>query len=211
MVQSHLVPPRILNTCSFFTSRGIPGYLDPARSCPETKIWVRGMFRFFTVSNEIISRKYLSTWRKHPSYRVTLFGNTNFISMGFTFISKQNVFVSHQGTTAYYQVVVNQKLILEKPAAEQNAQPTNSDARRREQRFALPRARRHKALFFFLVAQDRKLPLSGCPGRAEETLKRHVRNSSGDAAMEVSSVSSVVLLVRSGFVIVGRSSRPTNK
>ena len=36
---------------------------------------------------------------------------------------------------------------LEERAASHNAQPTNSDARRRERRFALPRARRRQPLF----------------------------------------------------------------
>ena len=35
-----------------------------------------------------------------------------------------------------------------------------------------------------------------------------MRNSSGDAGIEVSSISSVFMLVCSVFVIVGRSSRP---
>ena len=66
------------------------------------------------------------------------------------------------------------------------------------------RVRAVASLFFFLVAQDRKLSLSGCLGWAEGALKRHVRNSSGDEAIEVSSVSSVFLLFCQVFVIVGR-------
>ena len=38
---------------------------------------------------------------------------------------------------------------LEERAALHNAQSTNSDARRREQKFALPRARRRQPLFLF--------------------------------------------------------------
>ena len=106
-------------------------------------------------------------------------------------------------------LVVNKKITRKKRTASHNAQPTNDDARRRERRFALPRARRRQPLLF-LVAQDRKLSFSGCLGWAEEALKRHVRNSSGDAAIEISSVFSVVLLVCSVFAIVGRSSRPKN-
>ena len=68
------------------------------------------------------------------------------------------------------------------------------------------RVRAAASLFLFLVAQDRKLSLSGCLGRAEGA-KSHVRNSNGDAAIEVSSVSSVFLLACSVFVMVSRSSR----
>ena len=71
------------------------------------------------------------------------------------------------------------------------------------------RVRAAPSLIFFLVAQDRKLSLSGCLGWEEGALKRHVRNSSDDAAIEVASVFSVFLLVCSVFVIVGRSSRQT--
>ena len=62
-------------------------------------------------------------------------------------------------------------------------------------------------LVFCLVTQGIKLSLSGCIGWAEGIIKRHVRNSSGDAAVEVLRVPSVSLLVCSGFVIVGLSSR----
>ena len=92
--------------------------------------------------------------------------------------------------------------------ASHNAQPTNSDEHVRERRCVLSRARHRQPLLCFLVAQGRKLSLSGCLGWAEGTLKRHVRNSNGDAAIEVSSVSSVFLLVCSIFVMVGRSNRP---
>ena len=46
-------------------------------------------------------------------------------------------------------IVVNQKKNRNKRTASHNAQPTNNDARRREQRFALPRARRPQPLFLF--------------------------------------------------------------
>ena len=69
-------------------------------------------------------------------------------------------------------------------------------------------ARAAASLFFYLVAQDRKPSLSGCLEGAEEALKCHVRNSSGDAAIEVSSVCSVFSLDCSVSMIVGRSSRP---
>ena len=65
------------------------------------------------------------------------------------------------------------------------------------------RVRAAASLFFSLVAQDRKLSLSGCLlGWAEGALKRHVRD------IEVSNISSVFSLVCTVFVIVGRSSRP---
>ena len=55
------------------------------------------------------------------------------------------------------------------------------------------------SLVFFLGAQDMKLSLSGCLGWAEGAPERHVRNSSGDAAIEVSSVSSVFFAFFVGF------------
>ena len=55
------------------------------------------------------------------------------------------------------------------------------------------------SLFFFLVAQDNTLSFSGCIGWVEGALKRHVRNSNGDVALEVSSVSTVFFLVCSAF------------
>ena len=50
------------------------------------------------------------------------------------------------------------------------------------------RVRAAASLFLFLVAQDWKLSLSGCLGLAEKAPNRYVRNSSGDAAIEVPSV-----------------------
>ena len=64
--------------------------------------------------------------------------------------------------------------------------------------------------FLFLVAQDRKLSLSGSLGWAEEALKRHVWNCNGDEAIEVSSVGIVFFLVCSVFEMIGRSSRAKN-
>ena len=46
-------------------------------------------------------------------------------------------------------LAVNKKIFLEERAASHNAQQTHSDARRRERRFALPRARRRQPLFLF--------------------------------------------------------------
>ena len=105
-------------------------------------------------------------------------------------------------------LVVNQKIIRKNPP--RHTTPSRQTTTRIDESKGLRcRVRAAASLFFFLVAQDRKLSLSGCLGWAQEALKRHVRNSSGDAAIEVSSVSSVVLIC-SGFVIVGRSSRPNN-
>ena len=43
---------------------------------------------------------------------------------------------------------------------------------------------RHRQPFFFLAAQARKLSLSASLDWAEKVLKRHVRVSNGDAAIE---------------------------
>ena len=69
--------------------------------------------------------------------------------MNFNFISKKKRVCVLSGNGV---LIVNQKRIrndLEERAASHNAQPTNSDARRRERRFALPRARRRQPLFLF--------------------------------------------------------------
>ena len=66
------------------------------------------------------------------------------------------------------------------------------------------RVRAAASLFFFLVAQDRKISLSGCLGWAEGALKHHARNNNGDAAIEVLSVISVfvsLLRFRDGWPI----------
>ena len=46
-------------------------------------------------------------------------------------------------------LVANKEILLEERAASLNAQSTNSDARRRERRFPLPRLRRRHPLFRF--------------------------------------------------------------
>ncbi|MEP5267734.1 MAG: hypothetical protein ABJQ63_10230, partial [Lentilitoribacter sp.] len=84
-----------------------------------------------------------------------------------------------------------------------SAQQINNDERRRERRFAFSRARRRQPLFLFSW-QDRKFSLSGSLGRAEGAFKRHARNSNGDAASKVWSVSSVFLPVCSVLGMVGR-------
>ena len=66
--------------------------------------------------------------------------------MNFNLISKKKRVRVLSGNIV---LVVNQKIILEERAASHNALPTNSDARRRERRFALPHARRRKPLSFF--------------------------------------------------------------
>ena len=62
-----------------------------------------------------------------------------------------------------------------KRTASHYAQPTNNDARVDESEGLRCRVRAAASLFFSLVAQDRKLSLSGCLGWAEEAPKRHVR------------------------------------
>ena len=69
--------------------------------------------------------------------------------MNFSLISKKirACVISGNGV-----LIVNQQINrnnLEERVASHNAQPTNSDARRRERRFALPRARRRQPLFLF--------------------------------------------------------------
>ena len=58
----------------------------------------------------------------------------------------------------------------------------------------------------FLEAQVRKLSLSDSLEWAEEALKRHARDSDGDAAIELLSFSSVLWADRLVFVALGRSS-----
>ena len=58
----------------------------------------------------------------------------------------------------------------------------------------------------FLEAQVRKLSLSDSLEWAEEALKRHARDSDGDAAIEVLSFFSVFRVDRLVLVALGRSS-----
>ena len=69
------------------------------------------------------------------------------------------------------------------------------------------RVRAVSSLFFVLVAQARKLSLTGSLGWAEEALKCDPLNSDGGAAIEVLSVSSVfwVYTGTSVLVLLGRS------
>ena len=62
------------------------------------------------------------------------------------------------------------------------------------------------SLCFFLATQARKLSLSASLEWAEESLKRHARDSDGDAAIEVLSFSSVFWVDRLVLVALGRSS-----
>ena len=62
------------------------------------------------------------------------------------------------------------------------------------------------ASIFFLAAQARKLSLSASLEWAEEPLKRHVRDSDGDEAIEVLRFSSVFWVNRMVLVALGRSS-----
>ena len=62
------------------------------------------------------------------------------------------------------------------------------------------------ASVFFLAAQARKLSLSASLEWAEEALKRHARDSDGDAAIEVLSFFSVFRVDRLVLVALGRSS-----
>ena len=66
--------------------------------------------------------------------------------MNFNLISKKKRVCVLSGNSV---LVVNQKIFLEERAASHNAQQTNSDERRRERRFALPRARRRQPLSLF--------------------------------------------------------------
>ena len=59
---------------------------------------------------------------------------------------------------------------------------------------------------FFWAAQGRKLSLSASLEWAVEALKRHARDSNGDAAFEVLSFSSVFWVDRLILVALGRSS-----
>ena len=68
------------------------------------------------------------------------------ISMNFNLISKKRRVCVLSGNIV---LVADQKIIRKKRTASHNAQPTNNDARRRERRFALPRARRRQPLFLF--------------------------------------------------------------
>ena len=61
------------------------------------------------------------------------------------------------------------------------------------------------SLYFFLVAQARKLSLSVSLEWAEEALKRHAWVSDGDAAIEVLRFSSVFWVDRMVLVALGRS------
>ena len=73
----------------------------------------------------------------------------NLISINFKLISKKKRVCVLSGNGV---LVVSKEIIrdtLEERVAPHNDQPTNSDARRREQRFALPRARRRQPLFLF--------------------------------------------------------------
>ena len=89
-------------------------------------------------------------------------------------------------------LVVDQKHIRKK--APHHTTPNPQTATRVDESEGLRcRVRAAASLFFFLGAQDRKLSLSGCLGWAEEVVKSHVWNRSGHAAIEVSSVFSVVL------------------
>ena len=67
------------------------------------------------------------------------------------------------------------------------------------------RVRAVSSLFFVLVAQARKLSLTGSLGWAEEALKCDPLNSDGGAAIEVLSVSSVFWANPSVLVLFGRS------
>ena len=62
------------------------------------------------------------------------------------------------------------------------------------------------SLFFFLAARVRKLSLSASLEWAEEALKRHARDSDGDAAIEVLRFFSVFWVDRLVLVALGRSS-----
>ena len=86
-----------------------------------------------------------------------------------------------------------------------NARVTTTDESRLERRHASSRLRRRQ-LLFCLAAQVTKLSLSGSLGLAEGALKCHPRNSDDGAAIEVLSVSSVLWVYPSVFVLFGRSS-----
>ena len=62
------------------------------------------------------------------------------------------------------------------------------------------------SLCFFVAAQARKLSLSASLEWTEEVLKRHARDSDGDAAIEVLGFSSVFWVDRLVLVALGRSS-----
>ena len=62
------------------------------------------------------------------------------------------------------------------------------------------------AAVFLLAAQARKLSLSASLDWAEESLKRHARDSDGDAAIGFLSFSSVFWVGRLVLVALGRSS-----
>ena len=123
--------------------------------------------------------------------------------MNFNLISKkQRVWVLSGNSV----LVVNQKQNWKN--APRHTTPSPQTATRVDESEGLRcRVRAAASLFFFLEAQDRKLSLSGCLGWAEGALEHHVRNGNGGAAIEVSNVSSVFLLVCSVLVMVGRSSR----
>ena len=62
------------------------------------------------------------------------------------------------------------------------------------------------SIYFFFAAQARKLSLSASLEWAEEALKRHARDSDGDAATEVLSFSSVFWVDRMVLAALGRPS-----
>ena len=93
----------------------------------------------------------------------------------------------------------------EKAAPHTSTRLTRTEEIRRERRHASSRARRGQPLFF-LAAQVRKLSLSAFLEWAEEALKRHARDSDGDAAIEVLSFSSVFWVDPLVLVALGRSS-----
>ena len=84
-----------------------------------------------------------------------------------------------------------------------NAWVTNTDESKRERRHESLRARRRQ--LFFLEAQARKLLLSASLAWTERALKCHPRNSDGDSANELLSVSSVFWVYPSVLVLFGRS------
>ena len=105
---------------------------------------------------------------------------------------------NHVLFTKFYEIGKKQ-LLTQHPADKY------TEESRWEWRRASSHARRRQRLFV-LAAQATKLPVLPFLQWAEKALKRHARDSDGDAAIELLSFSSVLWADRLVFVALGRSS-----
>ena len=115
---------------------------------------------------------------------------TNRFKSTFFNVSTRSVENTALGSIGKPRIVLEILGDQEKAAPHTSTRLTRTEEIRRERRHASSRARRGQPLFF-LAAQVRKLSFSASLEWTEEALKRHARDSDGDAATEVLSFPSV--------------------